>query len=815
MHYSQAYDFEKDGIYYNILPGNNQVEVTDNASFSDAYFGNVTIPATVNYNGRNYSVFSIGSLAFAACPDLLSVNIEAQIKLIEESAFAGCSNLSEIIFPNTLINIGNGAFSECVSLTNLELPNSLLIIGDVAFYGCATLQEVTIPDSVYTIGDGAFANCSNLNEIVIGKSLQSGMNAFRGSPIVTAYINSGFVPTELLTNCETLQNLYLGDSVTTISPAAFQNCTSLFNIEFDSSLRIIYENAFENCVSLETLAFPPSVEYIMDYAFCNCSELKSLDLANVSSLGEGAFDSCSSLTELIIPDSVKVLSPYAFAHCTNLKSVEIGKSVIFQSLSPRIFLDSPIETATLNCTAVGSNLFNSFTTLKTVVLNGNVTRIDSDAFNGCTQLENIELTDAINYIGSGAFMDCRSLSAIEIPERITAIEYSTFSGCSGLNSVTLPSSLVIIGDGAFQNCLNLKGVEFPEGLEEIAAYAFAGCASLENVIIPEGVETIGICGFQNCSSLKEVTIGSVFESLGDPIYVGVENRMVFEGCPIEIATINCREVSRGLFQTPTLKTVNLGAMVEKIGSQAFWRCTGLVNIILPEQLVEVGGYAFQDCSSLTSVDIPDGVVRIGGFAFEGSGLKNLTIGKGLNQIGDGVFYGCPIESATINSIMIPARLLYNSPVSDLILGESVENIGNYAFAETANLKEVKLPKTVNYIGDEAFSGGGLEKVVCQVIQIPELGYFCFKNTYETKPILYVPEEVLNDYKESEWSWYFSQILPIDNAGINEIPDNDFSGRLRVYDFSGKLILDTTDFSEIKTLNRGFYIINGKKVLIGE
>lgn len=85
-----AYNFEVDGIYYNI-DGNNAIvtHADDNWETPD-YSGDVTIPETVTYNGTTYSVTTIGIEAFSGCSGLTSVNIPNSVTSIDGYAFSGC-----------------------------------------------------------------------------------------------------------------------------------------------------------------------------------------------------------------------------------------------------------------------------------------------------------------------------------------------------------------------------------------------------------------------------------------------------------------------------------------------------------------------------------------------------------------------------------------------------------------------------------------------------------------------------------------------------------------------------------------------------
>ena len=115
-----AFADEVNGIYYSF----SGTEATVISS-SSKYSGNVVIPESVTYNGKTYSVTSIGGYAFY-----------------------GCWGLTSITIPNSVTSIWDDAFRDCSGLTSVTIPNSVTSIGDRAFYGCSGLTSVTIPNSV-------------------------------------------------------------------------------------------------------------------------------------------------------------------------------------------------------------------------------------------------------------------------------------------------------------------------------------------------------------------------------------------------------------------------------------------------------------------------------------------------------------------------------------------------------------------------------------------------------------------------------------------------------------------------------------------
>ena len=169
---ANAYDFEADGLRYNILSEDDRTVETSyydikNGSYISYISGEIEIPKKLIYNKKTYTVTTIGDNTFNNCPNLNSVTIPNSVTSIGEFAFTYCCGLTSVYIPNSITSICRGAFGYCSGLTSLSIPNSVTSIGWGAFAYCSGLTSLSIPNSVTSIGDDAFTGCSGLTEISV------------------------------------------------------------------------------------------------------------------------------------------------------------------------------------------------------------------------------------------------------------------------------------------------------------------------------------------------------------------------------------------------------------------------------------------------------------------------------------------------------------------------------------------------------------------------------------------------------------------------------------------------------------------------
>jgi hypothetical protein len=105
-----------------------------------------------------------------------------------------------------------------------------------------------------------------------------------------------------------------------------------------------------------------------------------------------------------------------------------------------------------------------------------------------------------------------------------------------------------------------------------------------------------------------------------------------------VTITDCDEKASGALTIPAAIE---GKSVTSIGNTAFWLCTNLTSIGIPDSVTSIGWWAFRDCSSLTRITIPDGVTSIGILAFSRcTSLTGITIPDSVTSIGRKAFRDC-------------------------------------------------------------------------------------------------------------------------------------------------------------------------------
>lgn len=398
----RAYDFEYEGLYYNIVSSTDfTAEVAQ--TFIKEYQGDIIIPTTVVYKADTYTVVSIEENAFF-CDNITSVVIPNSVTQMGYCVFGGCENLVSVTLPEGITVIEDCMFEDCLSLTSITIPAGVKTIGEGAFSGSG-LTSITIPNSVETIESGAFSNCQKCKEITI--------------PADNPYFTS--IDGVLFSKDKKKLIQYPAGKVgnSYIVPAGV---THIGNDAFKYS-------------HLSNIKLPDGVEEIGSDAFLRCEKLTGITLPNsVKEIGWGSFMSCLELTAINIPNKIKKIPGEAFANCNCLETIIIPSSVT--EIGDWAFCDAGLTSVTIP---------------------QNVTNIHYQAFGECSDLSSVTLS-CRNTIGSSSFTNCSNLTTVTFTEDVEVIvDSKLFSGCDNIRIVSVGATLPpIIEDGTFSETVESR-----------------------------------------------------------------------------------------------------------------------------------------------------------------------------------------------------------------------------------------------------------------------------------------------------------------------------------------------------------------------
>lgn len=533
------------GLYYRLDPDGTAALVDDQTA-TEAWSGAASLPASVEYGGKNYELTEIGESALNRSKSLTSLTLPDTLKTIGNNAFTGLS-VAELIIPESVTELGHSLFYRNKTIERVRLPSGITEIPSFLFADCEALEEVVCGE-IGSVGNSAFSGCTSLTSFAFASVRAVGESAFEESAVGTAEFSCVTSVGESAFRDSALTALVLPSACKTVGAFAFSGCAELRSVTLAEGLADVGEQAFADTGMQGTLTVPASLTECGDYAFSGNNALEKVVFAqDATAGGKGMFQQCAALTEVVFGGGAAyTVGTQAFWQCTALANVTLGEGLA----------------------SVGAHAFRE------------------------TALASISFPSALRTIGDYAFYKCLapvqgaaeeivgpSLRSVTFAEGLESIgEYAFYE--AGLASVSLPASLRSVGafafggnytkqpdgEGGYTNVASLASVTFREGLESLGERAFTG-AAVETLSMPASLTEYGDAVFFGCASLKTVVFADGSTKIG----------------------------GKNAFQCKALERVEFGASEGlEIAAQTFYAASSLCEVVFDENCVvkSVGNYAF-------------------------------------------------------------------------------------------------------------------------------------------------------------------------------------------------------------------------------
>ena len=477
---------------------------------------------------------------------------------------------------------------------------------------------------------------------------------------------------------------YSGDIVI---PSVATVTTSYYGEYFDVSYQVtsIGDNAFRSSANLRSIELPNTITAIGETAFCGCHNLSDVRLSyGLDSIGKEAFYQCSALNSITIPNSVSYIGWNAFYECTGLTDVVLPKGI-----------------KELNGTFIGCS------SLSDIRIPASVNTLDG-TFTQCSSLQSVVIPNSVNLVGDRAFEDCTSLISVYIPNSVTSIGERAFRN-TRLQIVVLPNQLQHIGDYAFDLCNGLTSItsraDNPPALsskncflEQLYNSAFVSVPQ-QAVNVYQSADWWNL--FQNLTG--NVLLNNIYDfEVNGIYYIKCDDNNVY----VTYKNTNYNSYNGNVNIPSTITQDSRTYHVIGIGHNAFYNCSNLSGVTIPNSVTSIGSAAFYHCSNLSSLTIPESITAIGDEAFsECTGLTQLTW-NAKNCPSNGDMYTSKLTTVSIGAEveLLPDGFASGSRITSITIPSTVASIGKKAFNNCTSLTAVSIPKAVCAIGDNAFAG---------------------------------------------------------------------------------------------------------------
>ena len=339
-----------------------------------------------------------------------------------------------------------------------------------------------------------------------------------------------------------------------------------------------------------------------------------------------------------------------------------------------------------------------------IVIPTETTWINGGQYHGYKKLKKVEIPSTVDTIGFSAFSDCTSLEKVKLNEGLRQIHENAFQNCTSLNSISIPSTVVEL-DHPFNGCTNLVSIDLSKNTNFI----------YQDGIVYNKDKTKLACYLPGYKG-KEIEILSSVNAIPEG---------AFEQAPFETITLTLPDNIENTYQIAKCKVKHLTVKGKStVIPQSFCRDNKeLEDVVLPQSIKKIFWSAFAGCTSLKVIDFSKTIIQeIGdGAFFSCTSLEKVLLPESLLKFGEHLFSDCSkLESITLPSklISIPEETFSGcTSLKEVAFSTSVKSIEEYAFDKCINLKQITFAGSKNQFKKIAYNKTSLppnlESVKCK------------------------------------------------------------------------------------------------------
>lgn len=705
---------------------------------------------------------------FADCGNIVDLTVGENLLGIGNYAFWHCTGLKSITLGNGVNTIGNNAFSDCANMQSINMPvnSNISMIGSRAFYNCRALQSFVMPASVSAIGDSAFEGCTAMTSVDLCSAGQNnvlselGWDVFKDceslKSITFPASYSETVDISMFAGCKNLRYITAQNKNLTFSEADGVYTYELFKamLEEEPVAGTFYFEGFkdselhkfskENCFAFSYIDSDGGVFYKLDkyeltvedentggkttYVVNASNQLiacsfdqengvvetleipKNIGPYGISQIDSGVFQNKCNLKKVVIPETVSRIQDNAFKGCHNLADV------IFESGNVTIGADAfKTQENTAHTCNGGVETVSGNEPLVKLSFTGPISEnsgpyvyamSSSGRYNASGQTEsfityysgwpqNLKVHydyDPVTKTGKSMLADYPAYTELQGKYTQANYPYITAEHEQAANEALAqytrdPASMTENQRAIINAALAL---EIPDAVQSIKDGLFKekenkDGANIKKTITAYGLDEIPDYAFEDCDSLQQITL------LGNTTTIGEE---AFRGCD-------------------NLEKVEILGTTATIEDHAFLDCVKLTDVSITDSVSKLGVRPFAGCEILDTVNFQNSPYYV---------CENSII-FGLNNGVKDTIVQCLegrdskyVRSSDVAGITkLEPEAFMGSNVREVDLTDTtVTTIPSYAFADTPELRTVKLPYTCQMISDYAFDGSNVDYIEAPV-----------------------------------------------------------------------------------------------------